>query len=116
MQKPIIPETPVVAVDTSVRLEAEVSEGSRRCLYLRTELRAHCLRVMVYPAQSHFVIHDADKSGTLDLYQMVLALQDGACGLWLAVLWDSCQTNHLPSLTPHIMSLCSWLYVLLWNV
>ena len=67
-------------------------------------------------AQSHFVIHDADKSGTLDLYQMVLALQDGACGLWLAVLWDSCQTNHLPSLTPRIMSLCSWLYVLLWNV
>lgn len=30
--------------------------------------------------QNHFEIHDSDNSGTLDLYQMVLALQHGACG------------------------------------
>ena len=47
----MIPDTPVVAVDTRVRLEAE----------------------------SYFTIHDSDRPGTLDLYQMVLALQAAGC-------------------------------------
>ena len=40
-----------MAVDTRVRLEAE----------------------------SYFTIHDSDRTGTLDLYQMVLALQAAGC-------------------------------------
>eukprot|EP01044_Picomonas_judraskeda_P023196 COSAG03_NODE_6010_length_1131_cov_1.512597_1_plen_87_part_10 len=42
-KKPLIPVTPVVAVETAVRLEAE----------------------------HHFDLHDTDDSGFLDLYQMV---------------------------------------------
>ena len=92
-KKPVIPETPVVAVDTAIRLKAEVAPkhppllaAPDRSPPLPPPPLLPCpvpatphLTVWLLPAvQTHFNIHDVDNSGTLDLYQMVLALQAGA--------------------------------------